>query len=38
LDDDQERTRRLLLLGRGAVLAHSLARPLAAESDDDQQS
>jgi hypothetical protein len=28
---------RLLLLGKGAVLAHRLDRPLAAESDDDQQ-
>jgi hypothetical protein len=36
-DDDQERTGRLLLLGKGAVLAHRLARPLAAESDDEEQ-
>jgi hypothetical protein len=34
MDDDQERRGRLLLLGKGAVLAHRLARPLAAESDD----
>jgi hypothetical protein len=37
-DDDQERREKLLLLGKGAVLAHRLAHPLAAESDDDQQS
>jgi hypothetical protein len=34
LDDDQERRGRLLLLGKGAVLAQSVARPLAAESDE----
>src|SRR5215216_7009112 len=28
---------RLLLLGKAALLAHRLARPLAAESDDQQQ-
>jgi hypothetical protein len=28
---------RLLLLGKGAVLAHRLAHPLAAESDEKQQ-
>jgi choline kinase len=33
-DDDQERRGRRLLLGKGAVLAHRLAHPLAAESDD----
>jgi hypothetical protein len=38
LDDNQERRARLLLLAKGAALAHRLARPLAAESDDDQQS
>ena len=37
-DDDQERRGRLLLLGKGAVLAHRLARPLAAESDESEQS
>ena len=35
-DDDQERKGRLLLLGKGAVLAHRFARPLAAELDDKQ--
>jgi hypothetical protein len=34
LDDDQERRARLLLLAKGAVLAHRLARPVAAESDE----
>ena len=34
LDDDQERKGRLLLRREGAVLAHRLARSLAAESDD----
>ena len=34
VDDDQERRVRLLFLGKGAVLAHRLPRPLAAESDD----
>jgi hypothetical protein len=33
-DDDQERRGRLLLLGKGADLAHLLARPFAAESDE----
>jgi hypothetical protein len=28
---------RLLLLGKGAVLAHGVDRPLAAESDDEEQ-
>ena len=36
-DDDQERTARLLLLGKGAVLAHRLARPLAAGSDEEER-
>jgi hypothetical protein len=37
-DDDQEYRGRVLLLGKGALFAHRLARPLAAESDDDEQS
>ena len=37
LDDDRERRGRVLLLGKGAVLAHRLARPLAAESDESEQ-
>jgi hypothetical protein len=37
-DDDREHGGRLLLLGKAALLAHCLARPLTAESDDDQQS
>jgi hypothetical protein len=37
-DDDQERRVRLLLLGKGAVLARRFERPLAAGMDDDQQS
>ena len=37
MNDDRERRGRVLLLGKGAVLAHRLARPLAAESDDKQQ-
>ena len=36
-DDDRERRRRVLLLGEGAVLVHRLARPLAAELDEDEQ-
>jgi hypothetical protein len=36
-DDDQERRGRRLLLGKGAVLGHRLAHPLAAESDDEEQ-
>jgi hypothetical protein len=36
-DDAQQRSGRLLLLGKGAVLAHRLARPLAGESDDTEQ-
>jgi hypothetical protein len=35
-DDDQERGGRLLLLGKGAVLTHRWARPLAAETDEHQ--
>jgi hypothetical protein len=38
LDEDQARSGRLLLLGKGAVLAHRLARALAAESDESEQS
>jgi len=37
LDDDQEYRGRLVLLGKGALLAHRLARPLAAESDEYQK-
>ena len=37
-DDQQERGPRLLLLGKGAVLAHRFERSLAVEMDDDQQS
>ena len=37
LDDDQERRGRRLLLGKGAVLAHRLAHPLAARSDEAEQ-
>jgi hypothetical protein len=37
-DDERERRVTLLLLGKGAVLAHRFERPLAAEMDDDQQS
>jgi hypothetical protein len=33
----RERRGRLLLLGKGAVLTHRLARPLAAESDETEQ-
>jgi hypothetical protein len=36
-DDDQERKLRLLLLGKGAVLAHRFERPLAAEMDESEQ-
>jgi hypothetical protein len=36
-DDDQERRARLLLLAKGAALAHPLARPRAAESDEYEQ-
>jgi hypothetical protein len=35
--DDEERSGRLLLLGKRAVLAHRLALSLAAESDDEEQ-
>jgi hypothetical protein len=37
LGDDQERRRRLLLVGKPAVMARRLARPLAAELDESQQ-
>jgi hypothetical protein len=37
-DVEQERTVGLLLLGKGAVLAHGFDRPLAVEMDDDRQS
>jgi hypothetical protein len=36
-DDKEERRGRLLLLGKGAVLALRFDRPLAAESDEDRQ-
>jgi hypothetical protein len=36
-DDDQKHRGRLLLVGKGALLAHRLARPLAAESDEYEQ-
>ena len=36
--DEQDRQVRLLLLGKGAALAHRFERPFAAEMDDDQQS
>ena len=36
-DDEQERRVRLLLLGKGAVLAHRFERPLAAELDEYEQ-
>ena len=36
MDDEEEHTVDLLLLSKGAVLAHRSAHPLAAESDDDQ--
>jgi hypothetical protein len=36
-DDDRELGGRLLLLGKAALLAHRLARPLAAESDEMEQ-
>ena len=35
-DDEHERRIRLLLLSKGAVLAHWFHRPLAAGMDDDQ--
>ena len=38
LDDGQERRGRLLHLGKGAVLAHRLAPPLAVELDETEQS
>ena len=37
-DDNEERNGRLPLLGKGAVVAHRLARRPAAEADDDEQS
>jgi hypothetical protein len=37
-DDEEERRGRLLLLGKGAVLARRFDRPLAAESDEQRQS
>jgi hypothetical protein len=37
LDDEQARGLRLLLLGKGAVLARRLARSLAAELDESEQ-
>jgi len=37
LDDDQERTGRLLLLAKGVVLALRLASPPAAELNETQQ-
>jgi hypothetical protein len=36
-DDEQERRVRLLLLSKGAVLAHWFDRPLAAELDESEQ-
>jgi hypothetical protein len=37
MDDDQNRRGRLLLLSKGAALAHRLVRPLAAELDEEEQ-
>jgi hypothetical protein len=37
-DDEQERRVRLLLLSKGAVLAHACEHPLAAQMDDKQSS
>jgi hypothetical protein len=37
LDDERERRVTLLLLGKGAVLARWLMRPLAAEMDESRQ-
>ena len=34
MDDEQERGLRLLLLGKGAVLAYRVERSLAAELDE----
>jgi hypothetical protein len=34
MDEEHERTVELPLLGKGAVLAHGLDRPLAFEMDD----
>ena len=36
-DEEQERTVGLLLLGKGAVLAHGFDRPRAAGMDDTEQ-
>jgi hypothetical protein len=38
VDEEQERTVGLLLLGKGAVLAHGFDRPLAVEMDEDEAS
>jgi hypothetical protein len=37
MDEEQERTVGLLLLGKGAVLAHGFDRPLAAGMDEYEQ-
>jgi hypothetical protein len=37
MDEDQERTVGLLLLGKGSVLAHGSLVPLAAEMDEYEQ-
>ena len=37
MDDDHERSVRLLLLSKRAVLAHRFERPLAAELDEEQR-
>jgi hypothetical protein len=36
-DEEHERTMGLLLLGKGAVIAHVFSRPPAAESDETEQ-
>jgi hypothetical protein len=36
-DDEQARGLRLLLLGKGADLAHRFERPLTAEMDDQRE-
>jgi hypothetical protein len=38
MDEEQERTVGLLLLGKRAVLAHGFDRPLAVEMDEQEQS
>jgi hypothetical protein len=38
MDEEQERTVGLLLLGNGAVLAHGFDRPLAVEMDEKERS